>query len=209
RHDRGAGGGVGAGGARTNHRGRLPRVQVQHGGEPPHRAQSRLLQGHRGRRRGGQARAGQVSQGPLAGVRVIEVGGIGPRPFCAMMLADMGADVLRVDRTGSADLGFPVDPKFSVLNRGRRSVALDLKTPAAAAAMKRLIAGADALIEGFRPGVMERLGLGPDACLAVNPRLVYGRMTGWGQEGPMAAAAGHDLNYLALYGVLPYIRSEG
>jgi len=150
-----------------------------------------------------------VSRGPLAGVRVIEVAGIGPGPFCAMMLADMGADVLRVDRTGSADLGLPVDPKFSVLNRGRRSVALDLKTPAAAAAMKRLIAGADALIEGFRPGVMERLGLGPDACLAVNPRLVYGRMTGWGQEGPMAAAAGHDINYIALSGVLHSIGRKG
>ena len=120
--------------------------------------------------------------GPLSGTKVIEIARIGPGPFCAMMLADMGAEVLRVDRTGAADLGLPIDPKFSVLNRGRRSVALDLKTPAAVAAMKRLIAGADALIEGFRPGVMERLGLGPDDCLAVNPRLVYGRMTGWGQE---------------------------
>ena len=135
-----------------------------------------------------------MSQGPLAGVRVIEVAGIGPGPFCAMMLADMGAEVLRVDRTGAADLGLPIDPKFSVLNRGRRSVALDLKTPAAVAAMKRLIAGADALIEGFRPGVMERLGLGPDDCLAVNPRLVYGRMTGWGQDRDRACSmeAGFD-----------------
>jgi alpha-methylacyl-CoA racemase len=150
-----------------------------------------------------------VNSGPLAGVRVIEVAGIGPGPFCAMMLADMGADVLRVDRTGPADLGLPVDPRFSVLNRGRRSVALDLKTPAAVAAVKRLVAEADALVEGFRPGVMERLGLGPDACLAVNPRLVYGRMTGWGQDGPMASAAGHDINYIALAGVLHSIGRKG
>jgi alpha-methylacyl-CoA racemase len=150
-----------------------------------------------------------MSRGPLAGVRVIEVAGIGPGPFCAMMLSDMGADVLRVDRTGAADLGLSIDPKFNVLNRGRRSVALDLKTPAAVTAMKRLIADADALIEGFRPGVMERLGLGPDDCLAVNPRLVYGRMTGWGQDGPMAAAAGHDINYIALSGVLHSIGRKG
>ena len=150
-----------------------------------------------------------MSQGPLAGVRVIEVAGIGPGPFCAMMLADMGAEVLRVDRVGSADLGLPVDSRYSVLNRGRRSVALDLKTAAAVAAMRRLIADADALIEGFRPGVMERLGLGPDACLALNPRLVYGRMTGWGQDGPMATAAGHDINYIALSGVLHSIGRKG
>jgi alpha-methylacyl-CoA racemase len=150
-----------------------------------------------------------VSSGPLAGVRVIEVAGIGPGPFCAMMLADMGADVLRVDRTGPADLGLPVDARFNVLNRGRRSVALDLKNPAAVAALKRLVAEADGLVEGFRPGVMERLGLGPDACLAVNPRLVYGRMTGWGQDGPMAAAAGHDINYIALAGVLHSIGRKG
>jgi alpha-methylacyl-CoA racemase len=150
-----------------------------------------------------------VSSGPLAGTRVIEVAGIGPGPFCAMMLADMGADVLRVDRTGPADLGLPVDARFSVLDRGRRSVALDLKNPAAVAAVKRLVAEADALVEGFRPGVMERLGLGPDACLAVNPRLVYGRMTGWGQDGPMAAAAGHDINYIALAGVLHSIGRRG
>ncbi len=150
-----------------------------------------------------------MSSGPLAGIRVIEVAGIGPGPFCAMMLADMGADVLRVDRTGPADLGLPVDARFSVLDRGRRSVALDLKNPAAVAAVKRLVAEADALVEGFRPGVMERLGLGPDACLAVNPRLVYGRMTGWGQDGPMAAAAGHDINYIALAGVLHSIGRRG
>ena len=126
-----------------------------------------------------------------------------------MMLADMGADVLRIDRIGDADLGLAVDPRFCVLERGRRSVAMDLKTPAAVAAVKRLIAQADALIEGFRPGVMERLGLGPDDCLAANPRLVYGRMTGWGQDGPMAAAAGHDINYIALAGVLHSIGRKG
>jgi alpha-methylacyl-CoA racemase len=147
--------------------------------------------------------------GPLAGYRVVELAGIGPGPFCAMMLSDMGAEVLRVDRRGDADLGLDVDPRFSVLERGRRSVAIDLKTPAGVAAVKRLVAQADALIEGFRPGVMERLGLGPEDCLAVNPRLVYGRMTGWGQDGPMAHAAGHDINYIALAGVLHSIGPRG
>jgi alpha-methylacyl-CoA racemase len=150
-----------------------------------------------------------MGSGPLAGVRVVEIAGIGPGPFCAMMLADMGAEVLRIDRSGAADLGLPVEPRFSVLHRGRRSVAMDLKQPAAIDAVKRLVARADALIEGFRPGVMERLGLGPDECLAANPRLVYGRMTGWGQEGPMAAAAGHDINYIALSGVLHSIGRRG
>jgi len=147
--------------------------------------------------------------GPLAGYKVVELAGIGPGPFCAMMLSDMGAEVLRVDRRGDADLGLDVDPRFSVLERGRRSVAIDLKTAAGAAAVKRLVAQADALIEGFRPGVMERLGLGPEECLAVNPRLVYGRMTGWGQDGPMAHAAGHDINYIALAGVLHSIGPRG
>jgi alpha-methylacyl-CoA racemase len=150
-----------------------------------------------------------MASGPLAGVRVVEIAGIGPGPFCAMMLADMGAEVLRVDRPAPTDLGLPVEPRFSVLHRGRRSVALDLKQPAAIAAVKRLVARADALIEGFRPGVMERLGLGPDECLSANPRLVYGRMTGWGQEGPMAPAAGHDINYIALAGVLHSIGRRG
>jgi alpha-methylacyl-CoA racemase len=150
-----------------------------------------------------------MASGPLAGVRVVEMAGIGPGPFCAMMLADMGAEVLRIDRPGAADLGLPVEPRFSVLHRGRRSVALDLKQPAAIAAVKRLVVKADALIEGFRPGVMERLGLGPDECLTANPRLVYGRMTGWGQEGPMAPAAGHDINYIALAGVLHSIGRRG
>jgi len=150
-----------------------------------------------------------MASGPLGGVRVVEIAGIGPGPFCAMMLADMGAEVLRIDRLGPADLGLPVEPRFSVLTRGRRSVALDLKQPAAIAAVKRLVVKADALIEGFRPGVMERLGLGPDECLTANPRLVYGRMTGWGQEGPMAPAAGHDINYIALAGVLHSIGRRG
>ena len=147
--------------------------------------------------------------GPLSGYKVVELAGIGPGPFCAMMLSDMGAEVLRVDRRGDADLGLDVDPRFSVLDRGRRSVAIDLKTTAGVGAVKRLIAGTDALIEGFRPGVMERLGLGPDECFALNPRLVYGRMTGWGQEGPMAHAAGHDINYIALAGVLHSIGPRG
>jgi len=143
--------------------------------------------------------------GPLAGLKVIEIAGIGPGPFCAMMLADMGADVVRVDRRESADLGIPVDQRFGVLGRGRRSIALDLKSEADLATLKALIAKADVLIEGFRPGVTERLGIGPAQCQALNPRLVYGRMTGWGQEGPMARAAGHDLNYIALTGVLAAI----
>ena len=150
-----------------------------------------------------------MSTGPLAGIKVVEIAGIGPGPFCAMMLADMGAEVLRVDRTAEADIGFAGDPRKSLLNRGRRSVAVDLKNAAGIGAVKRLVAGADALIEGFRPGVMERLGLGPDACLAANPRLVYGRMTGWGQDGPIAHAAGHDINYIALSGVLHAIGRHG
>ncbi len=136
--------------------------------------------------------------GPLEGVRVIEMAGIGPAPFCAMMLADMGAQVIRIDRKGVPDTLITL----SVLKRGRRSAALDLKKPAGAAAVLRLVERADALIEGFRPGVMERLGLGPEVCLERNPRLVYGRMTGWGQDGPLAPAPGHDLNYIALTGVL-------
>ena len=147
--------------------------------------------------------------GPLAGIRVIEIAGIGPGPFCAMLLADMGADVLRIDRTADSDLGLPRDPRFDLLNRGRRSVALNLKKPEGVAAALRLIGQADALIEGFRPGVMERLGLGPDICLERNPKLVYGRMTGWGQDGPLAEAAGHDINYIALTGALHAIGRAG
>ena len=143
--------------------------------------------------------------GPLAGVKVVELAGIGPAPFCAMLLADAGADVLRIDRLEDTDLGVRVDPRVNLLNRGRRSVAIDLKRADGVAAAKRLVAQADALIEGFRPGVMERLGLGPDDCFQLNPRLVYGRMTGWGQDGPLSRAAGHDIDYIALAGVLGMI----
>ena len=145
------------------------------------------------------------AMGPLQGIRVLEFAGIGPGPFCAMLLADMGADVVRIDRASSAAGRAPVDP----LLRGRRSLGVDLKQPAAVEAVLRLVAGADALVEGFRPGVMERLGLGPDVCLARNPRLVYGRMTGWGQDGPLAQAAGHDINYIALAGALEGIGRKG
>src|SRR5438552_2068787 len=140
--------------------------------------------------------------GPLQGIRVVEFAGIGPGPFCCMLLADMGADVVRIDRTEPAELGTPTEPKFNLLKRGRRSIALDLKKPEDIKVAKTLVAKADALVEGFRPGVMERLQLGPDDCLAINPRLVYGRMTGWGQEGPLAQAAGHDINYISLVGAL-------
>jgi alpha-methylacyl-CoA racemase len=144
--------------------------------------------------------------GPLQGIRIIELAGLGPAPFCAMMLADMGATVIRVDRA-SAQPGEP-DPVDTLL-RNRQSIALNLKSPAGIAALLRLIDGADALIEGFRPGVAERLGVGPDVCLARNPKLVYGRMTGWGQSGPLAQSAGHDINYLALTGALHLIGERG
>ena len=146
--------------------------------------------------------------GPLAGVRVLEFEAIGPGPFCGMMLADMGADVLLVDRTSDPALGLAGERRHEAMLRGRRSVTLDLKSAHGAEAAVRLGAKADALIEGFRPGVMERLGLGPDAMLAANPRLVYGRMTGWGQTGPLAARAGHDIDYIALAGVLHAIGHE-
>ncbi|MFZ1103902.1 MAG: CaiB/BaiF CoA-transferase family protein, partial [Hyphomicrobiaceae bacterium] len=148
--------------------------------------------------------------GPLAGYRIIEMAGIGPAPFAAMLLADMGAEVVRVDRREPADLGLPGrEVKFDVLHRGRRSIAVDVKAEAGRAVVKRLAAKADAVIEGFRPGVMERLGLGPDVLLALNPRLVLGRMTGFGQDGPLAPAAGHDINYIALAGVLHAIGRKG
>jgi alpha-methylacyl-CoA racemase len=147
--------------------------------------------------------------GPLTGYKVIEFAGIGPAPMCAMLLSDLGAEVVRIDRTADAGLGISLDTRFSLLNRGRRSVAFDLKRPEAIDAVLRLTDRADALIEGFRPGVMERLGLGPDVCLGRNPRLVYGRMTGWGQEGPLASAAGHDINYIALAGALHAIGRPG
>ena len=142
--------------------------------------------------------------GPLHGLRILEFAGIGPGPFCGMVLADLGAEVIRLDRTEG-----PAGTRQDFVGRGRRSLALDLKKPEAIAAALRLVEGADALIEGFRPGVMERLGLGPEACLARNPRLVYGRMTGWGQEGPLAQAAGHDINYIALTGALWSIGRPG
>ena len=147
--------------------------------------------------------------GPLEGIKIIEIAGIGPGPFCAMMLADLGAEVVRVDRADRVRPGDPGSPPPDVLLRGRRSLALDLKRPEAVEALLRLVESADALIEGFRPGVMERLGLGPDVCLARNPRLIYGRMTGWGQEGPMHHAAGHDINYIALAGCLDAIGRRG
>jgi alpha-methylacyl-CoA racemase len=142
------------------------------------------------------------TQGPLAGVRIVELGGVGPVPFCCMLLSDLGADVIRIDRPPGYDGGVPGDPRFNLLNRGRRSAALDLKRPEAAAAVLKLVAKADALVEGFRPGVAEKLGLGPDACLGANPALIYGRMTGWGQDGPLAQTPGHDINYISLTGVL-------
>lgn len=145
--------------------------------------------------------------GPLHGIRVIELGAIGPAPFCSMLLADMGAEVIRIDRLEPADIGSPADPKFNLLNRGKRSVAVDLKSPEGVKLVLRLVEQADVLVEGFRPGVTERLGLGPSHCEAVNPRLVYGRMTGWGQDGPLAQAAGHDINYIALAGALGAIGS--
>ncbi|MSX96066.1 MAG: CoA transferase, partial [Actinobacteria bacterium] len=140
--------------------------------------------------------------GPLAGVRIVEIAGIGPGPFAAMMLADMGADIIRVDRAGQVYGGDPATPPKDVMNRGRRSIGVDLKNSEGVETVLGLVEKADALIEGFRPGVTERLGIGPDACLARNPKLVYGRMTGWGQDGPMAQMAGHDMNYIAIGGAL-------
>ncbi len=140
--------------------------------------------------------------GPLHGFRIIELAGIGPAPFAGGLLADLGADVVRIDRIGRPGAPFDLPPRFDFYNRNKRSIAVDLKQPAATQAVLRMAARADALIEGFRPGVAERLGLGPDICLAANPRLVYGRMTGWGQDGPLAQEAGHDINYLALAGAL-------
>jgi alpha-methylacyl-CoA racemase len=140
--------------------------------------------------------------GPLAGIKIVELTGIGPGPMCAMLLADLGATVLRIDRTEPSDLGVPRPLRYDLLLRGRPCLALDLKHPDGKAVALHLVERADALIEGFRPGVTERLGLGPEDCLARNPRLVYGRVTGWGQEGPLAHAAGHDLNYIALAGAV-------
>jgi alpha-methylacyl-CoA racemase len=142
-------------------------------------------------------------------VKVIELAGIGPGPFCGMMLSDMGAEVLRVDRAGAVSPSVPGGPRADVLGRGRRSVGVDLKHPDGVATVLRLVETADVIYEGFRPGVTERLGLGPDVCLARNPRIIYGRMTGWGQDGPLAPAAGHDINYIALSGALHAIGRKG
>ncbi len=147
--------------------------------------------------------------GPLAGLKILEFEAIGPGPFCGMMLADMGADVLLIDRQGEFGLGLGRDRWFEVMLRGRRSATLDLKSKDGVAAALQLASKADALIEGFRPGVMERLGLGPDALLKKNPKLVYGRMTGWGQDGPLSTRAGHDINYIALTGVLHAVGRAG
>ena len=140
--------------------------------------------------------------GPLSGIRVVELAGIGPGPFCAMLLADLGAEVIRVDRSSQVAIGIDNGRKYSVLNRSRKSISVDLKNADGIETVLKLVENADALIEGFRPGVTERLGLGPDECIERNPALVYSRMTGWGQEGPMAHAAGHDINYIALTGAL-------
>jgi alpha-methylacyl-CoA racemase len=148
--------------------------------------------------------------GPLDGVSILEIAGIGPGPFAAMMLSDMGANVLRIDRTDAArNTQGQGTRAFDILGRGRKSAAVDLKDPQGVELVLDLAERADALLEGFRPGVMERLGLGPDVCLERNPRLVYGRMTGWGQEGPLAHAAGHDINYIALSGALEPIGRQG
>lgn len=152
--------------------------------------------------------------GPLAGFRIIELAGLGPAPFGAMMLADMGAEVIRVDRPDAVTAAAPIattpaGPSWDVLGRGRRSIAIDLKHPDGVATVLALVERADALIEGFRPGVTERLGIGPEPCLERNPRLVYGRMTGWGQDGPNASLPGHDINYLALSGTLSAIGRRG
>jgi alpha-methylacyl-CoA racemase len=140
--------------------------------------------------------------GPLSGLTIVELAGIGPGPMCSMMLGDMGADVIRIDRTKAHVMDRLADPKFAVHNRSRRSVSVDLQKKEGVEVVLRLIDKADGVTEPFRPGVAERLGLGPDICLARNPKLVYGRMTGWGQEGPLAKAAGHDINYIALTGAL-------
>jgi len=144
--------------------------------------------------------------GPLNGVKIIEVGGIGPGPFCGMMLSDMGADIIRVERKGGLSLS---ESKYDLLTRNRKSISINLRKPEGVHTLLKMLEQVDALQEGFRPGVMEKLGIGPDVCLERNPRLVYGRMTGWGQEGPLARAAGHDINYIALSGALHTIGRKG
>ena len=145
--------------------------------------------------------------GPLKGMRIVELAGIGPTPFAGMMLSDMGAEVIRVDRVGGS--GNPVASQSGPMERGKRTVAFDLKQPEGVEAVLRLVEASDGLFEGFRAGVAERLGVGPDACLARNPKLVYGRMTGWGQSGPLADRAGHDINYISLAGPLAHIGRTG
>ena len=147
--------------------------------------------------------------GPLSGIRIVEIAGIGPGPFACMMLADHGADVIRIERPNHKSVANRGPGVQDILNRSRRRIAVDLKRPEGIALVKQLVAEADGLVEGFRPGVMERLGLGPDELLAINPKLVYGRMTGWGQDGPYAPTAGHDINYIALSGVLHGIGRPG
>lgn len=154
-------------------------------------------------------RTDTTARGPLHGIRIVEFGGIGPAPMTAMLLADLGADVIRIDRLQPSGLGIQKPKKFDLLARGRQAVAIDLKHPDGVACALDLVASADGLIEGFRPGVMERIGLGPDECLKHNPRLVFGRVTGWGQNGPLAPTAGHDLNYIALTGALHAIGRAG
>jgi alpha-methylacyl-CoA racemase len=153
--------------------------------------------------------SGIAKAGPLTGLRILEFAGIGPAPMAAMLLSDLGAEVIVLDRLEPSGLGIPRAPKYDVTRRGRRSVALDLKHPDGVACALELVDKADALIEGFRPGTMERMGIGPDVCLTRNPRLVYGRVTGWGQDGPLAHAAGHDLNYIAVAGVLSAMGRQG
>ncbi|MDX3898974.1 MAG: CaiB/BaiF CoA-transferase family protein [Sphingobium sp.] len=150
-----------------------------------------------------------MSGGPLTGIKVVELAGIGPAPFACMMLADMGAEVIQVERLEPSGLGSASDPRKRISNRGRRSIALDLKKPEAIAIVQRFVADADILVEGYRPGVAERLGMGPDECLQRNPRLVYGRMTGWGQDGPLSQSAAHDLNFIAVTGALHAIGPAG
>lgn len=150
-----------------------------------------------------------MTEGPLTGVRIVEFGGIGPGPMCAMLLADLGANVIRIDRPEPHGLGTPRPDRFNILKRSRPSVCLDLKHKDGIEAALKLVESADALIEGFRPGTMERMGLGPEVCFSRNRKLVFGRMTGWGQDGPLAMAAGHDINYISLSGVLHSIGRKG
>ncbi len=150
-----------------------------------------------------------AATGPLAGLRVVEMPALGPVPFGGMMLADLGAEVIRVERAGAPPPGLPMDPRFDIMSRGKRSVAVDLKHPRGRELLLQLSDGADVLLEGMRPGAMERLGLGPQDCIGRNPRLVYARMTGWGQDGPLAQTAGHDINYISLNGVLHSIGLAG